>query len=69
MSEKYYQLRAVYVEAKQEYYRLETELAVARAKMRAAERAAITKWRNLTDPERFDACKAVALSSAPRESL
>jgi IS5 family transposase len=64
----YDELRAVYAEAKAEYDRLETELAIARAKMRAAERAAIAEWRQITDTTKLDACKKAAVSSPEREA-
>jgi hypothetical protein len=46
---RYEELRAVYVEAKAEFDRLESALAVARAKMRVAEREALAEWRSVTD--------------------
>lgn len=59
---KYEELRAVYADAKAEFHRLETELAVARAKMRAAEREALTEWRKITDAAKMRVLTKAALS-------
>lgn len=68
MSERYDELRVVYVTAKAKYDRLDGELAVARAEMRAAERDAIAEWRKLTDVDRLGSCTNSALSSTDSEA-
>lgn len=59
---KYEELRAIYAEAKAEFSRLESELAIARAKMRAAEREALDEWRKITDAAKMREIQKSALA-------
>lgn len=58
---KYEELRAVYYEAKADFDRSERELAIARAKMRAAEREARAEWIKITDEARMRVLAKVAM--------
>lgn len=49
MSITYESTHARYVQARQEYFRLESELAAARAKLTAAERDCSVEWRKVLE--------------------